>query len=200
MIPFQEIVFPELVKDVQDIFWDHIFTVAHSTLPSMQNNGVHSCFIKDEPKYVELIRVAEKYPFLSRDLYIFNLAPKFVTKIHLDGHPNHNVGQRHLGINIPIRGCTEKCITEIYNFPESDFYVEPKYNVRVLKPGIEDSLPPPALSYCLTDKIVMLNPQVPHRVNNLNNDEIRTSVSWTVKANWTLDDILNYVSANNTTI
>jgi hypothetical protein len=47
--------------------------------------------------------------------------------------------------------------------------------------------------YVLQDCPILVNTQIPHRVNNSNNTENRTSVSWTIKDSWSWEEVINYL-------
>jgi hypothetical protein len=194
MIPFQEIVFPELVKDVREIFWDHIDPLGFQPLSTMRKEGIigleQPSILTDDFKEIDQLR--KKYPFLDRHMLLFKLRPGFSTEIHMDGHPdNGRIKQRDVSINIPISGCNESGITEFYGNPEDDFYLEKRFNVRVLK---KENTPNKIFEYSLKENPILVNPQVPHRINNLLNTEYRITVSWTIDLSWSWEDTLKYFS------
>jgi hypothetical protein len=193
-MPFREIYFPELVTDVRKIFWEHIDPLAFQPLPAMRKEGIIG-FEQPErypDQYKQIAEIREKYPFLDRHMLLFKLRPGFATDIHLDGHPeNGRVGQRNVSINIPISGCNETGLTEFYDNPEEDLYLEKRFNVRVMK---KDIIPNKTLEYALKENPFLVNPQYPHRVNNINNSEYRITVSWTIDLDWTWDYAQEYFS------
>lgn len=194
MLPFQEIIFPELVKDVQEIFWDHIDPIGFQPLHTMRKEGIIGMEQPDIPtdEFSEIARLREKYPFLDRHMLLFKLRPGFATEIHIDGHPeNGRIKQRNVSINIPISGCNDLGITEFYSNPEEDFYLEKRFNVRVLK---KENTPIKILEYALKENPILVNPQVPHRVSNLLNTEYRVTVSWTLDLSWSWEDAVKYFS------
>lgn len=187
---FKEIVFPELVNDVQEIFWDHIDNLGTQNLPTMKKEGIYSLNELPHPAFKSISLLRKKYIFLDPNMLIFKLRPGFATEIHLDGHPNNGrIKQRPISINIPISGCNKNGITEFYSNPESDFYLEERFNVRVIK---KDVSPIKAFEYSLLDNPIVTNPQIPHRINNINNTEHRITVSWTIDLSWTWDDTIRY--------
>jgi hypothetical protein len=190
--PFSEVDMPELVAKTKEIFWEHIYGKSESNKAAMKSEGILSLLLRDIPEHAVVNELRKDYPFLSKHLYLFNMRPGFVTLVHLDGYPEGVVGQRPMSINIPIRGCTDLCTTEFFDMGEDEFYVELRFGTRVPKPNIE--LPPVMASYCLQqNKPMIIDTQVPHRVNNLINTEYRTSVSWTITPGWTLEKILDFV-------
>jgi hypothetical protein len=190
MLPFQEIIFPELVRDVQNIYHEHIDRIEFQPLPIMKKEGIIGVGIKDTIEFTEINRLRNKYPFLDKHFLIFKLRPGFATEIHLDGHPEVSyIKQRPLSINIPISGCNKNGITEFYSNSEDDFYMEKRFNVRVTKPGI---VPSKTVEYALLENPIIANTQVPHRVNNLNNTEYRITVSWTTDLSWDWNAALEY--------
>lgn len=187
---FKEIVFPELVNDVREIFWDHIDNLGTQNLPTMKKEGIYSLNELSHPAFKPISLLRKKYIFLDPNMLIFKLRPGFATEIHLDGHPNNGrIKQRPISINIPISGCNKNGITEFYSNPESDFYLEERFNVRVIK---KDVSPIKAFEYSLLDNPIVTNPQIPHRINNINNTEHRITVSWTIDLSWTWDDTIRY--------
>jgi hypothetical protein len=191
---FKEIVFPELVNDVREIFWDHIDNLGTQDLPTMKKEGIYSLNELDHPAFKPISLLRKKYIFLDPNMLIFKLRPGFATEIHLDGHPNNGrIKQRPISINIPISGCNKNGITEFYSNPESDFYLEERFNVRVIK---KDVSPIKTFEYSLLDNPIVTNPQVPHRINNIENSEHRITVSWTIDLSWTWEDTINYFENN----
>jgi hypothetical protein len=187
---FKEIVFPELVNDVREIFWDHIDNLGTQNLPTMKKEGIYSLNELAHPAFKPISLLRKKYIFLDPNMLIFKLRPGFATEIHLDGHPNNGrIKQRPISINIPISGCNKNGVTEFYSNPESDFYLEERFNVRVIK---KDVSPIKTYEYSLLDNPIVTNPQVPHRINNINNTEHRITVSWTIDLSWTWDDTIRY--------
>jgi hypothetical protein len=187
---FKEIVFPELVNDVQEIFWDHIDKIGIQNLPTMKKEGIFGLDEVDHPSFKPISLLRKKYIFLDTNMLIFKLRPGFATEIHLDGHPNNGrIKQRPVSINIPISGCNKNGVTEFYSNPEADFYLEERFNVRVIK---KDVSPIKTYEYSLLDNPIVTNPQVPHRINNINNTEHRITVSWTIDLSWSWDDTIRY--------
>jgi hypothetical protein len=194
MIPFRELNFPELVKDVREIYWDHIEPLAGQRLPTMRKEGIlgleQPVVATDEFK--EIARIRKKYPFLDRHMLLFKLRPDFATEIHIDGHPDHGrIKQREVSINIPISGCNELGITEFYSNSEDDFYLEQRFNVRVMK---KECTPVKILEYAVKENPFLTCPQIPHRINNALNTEYRITVSWTLDLSWSWEDAVEYFS------
>lgn len=194
MTPFYELIFPELVKDVQEIYWEHIDPLAGMRLPTMRNEGIlgleQPIAVTDEFK--EIVRIREKYPFLDRHMLLFKLRPGFTTEIHTDGHPNFGrVKQRQVSINIPISGCNELGITEFYSNSEDDFYLEPRFNTLVIK---KECIPVKTLEYSVKENPFLTCPQIPHRINNSLNKEYRITVSWTLDLSWSWENAVEYFS------
>jgi hypothetical protein len=187
---FKELNFPELVSNCRKIYDEHIEPLSVQQVPIMKTEGILSVFSNNNT--LEINKIRKQYPFLSKHLYIFKMRPGFKTYIHLDGHDKHMLGKRDLSLNIPISGCNSLSTTEFFNIPEKDFYLEPKFNVRVTKPDIE--IPPPSYTYYLKDNPFIVNPQTPHRANNELNDVYRISLSWTINSKWKLDEILEFVN------
>jgi hypothetical protein len=189
---FKEIVFPELISDVQEIFWDHIDKLGSQNKTIMKTEGIFGVNEINHPAFKPISLLRKKYIFLDPNMLIFKLRPGFATEIHLDGHPdNGRIKQRPVSINIPISGCNKNGITEFYSNSESDFYLEKRFNVRVLKKGVS---PIKTYEYSLLDNPIITNPQVPHRINNIDNTEYRITVSWTIDLSWSWDDTIRYFS------
>jgi hypothetical protein len=194
MLPFREIFFPDLVKDVQGIFWKHIDSLGFQPLPIMRREGIIGMEqpLTFQENWKEIAHIREKYSFLDRHMLLFKLQPGFATEIHLDGHPrNGRIKQRAVSINIPISGCNDLGITEFYNNSKEDFYLEERFNVRVMKKEI---VPIKTYQYALKENPILINPQYPHRVNNIENNVYRISVSWTLDLSWSWEDALNNFS------
>jgi hypothetical protein len=187
---FKEIVFPELVNDVREIFWNHIDKLGFQDKPIMKSEGIFGVNDIDHPAFRPISLLRKKYTFLDPNMLVFKLRPDFATQIHMDGHPNNGrIKQRPVSINIPISGCNKYGITEFYSNSETDFYLEERFNVRVLK---TDVAPIKTYDYALLDNPIITNPQVPHRINNIANPEHRITVSWTVNISWTWEDTMKY--------
>lgn len=194
MTPFRELVFPELVKDVREIYWNHIVPLGVQPLATMRKEGIIAIEQPVIPttEFEEIAKIRKKYPFLDRHMLLFKLRPEFATEIHIDGYPeNGRIKQRMVSINIPISGCNELGITEFYNNLEDDFYLEQRFNVRVLK---KECAPVKTLEYSVKENPFLTCPQIPHRINNILNTEYRITVSWTLDLSWSWEDAVEYFS------
>ncbi len=190
-----------LSKKIQDIYWDKIGPIreendslAFKTI--MQQGTYIRSVIKtnDSEKFDFIDELQEEFPFLSKHMFVFDLPPQFITPIHMDSGPPERErinGKRLLSMNIPIHGCADgKCSTEFFN-------IDPKFLVYVKEASITGVIPgaPKEIidHYVLKDCPILVNTQIPHRVNNSNNTENRTSVSWTIKDSWSWEEVINYL-------
>lgn len=191
---FHELNFSELVNDVREIYWDHIDPLGFQPLATMRKEGIIAIEqpIIPTTEFEEIAKIRKKYPFLDRHMLLFKLRPGFATEIHLDGHlKNGRIKQRMVSINIPISGCNELGITEFYSNLEDDFYLEQRFNVRVLK---KECAPVKTLEYTVKENPFLTCPQIPHRINNILNTEYRITVSWTLDLSWSWEDAVEYFS------
>lgn len=183
--PFKEIHYPELVQDVQEIYWEHIDPLAAPSLVKIK--PLRSLFIEKKPEFEKLHAIRKKYPFLGPHMLLFNVPTKWSTEIHLDGI--NTITPRILSFNIPIKGCTTDCVTEFFDATVSDFWVDPMSMTRWLLPK---KTPNKIFEYSLTTNPVLTNPQVPHRVNNQTGKEMRISISWTIDPELSWENICKY--------
>lgn len=184
-IPYREIILPSLVKDVQDIFWDHINP--HG-LPANARTLRGVRIDKDNPAHQQMIGITEKYPFLAYHMLLFVLSPGGATLLHKDGvDENHN---RQRSCNIPVSGCSENGVTEFYKANRNDFFVDVANATRFIKPRSQTTK---IYEYALVDNPILCDTQLPHRVTNEKSKETRISVSWTTRREWTWDMIADYV-------
>jgi hypothetical protein len=183
--PFKEIYYPELVKDVQEIYWEHIDPLA-SPRPD-PNRPLRRLFTEKKPEFEKLHAMRAKYPFLGPHMLLFKVPVKWSTEIHLDG--TDEITTRLTSFNIPIKGCTTNCVTEFYDAEDEDFWKDPLSHTRWLLPR---KTPNKIYEYSLTTNPVLTNPQVPHRVNNLTGTEIRVSVSWTIDPKFSWEHMCKY--------
>jgi hypothetical protein len=184
MDTYAEIYHPGFVKDVQEIYWDHIHPIGLAT------QGVHikSVFIdRFKPEFGPLRLVFKKYDFLAPHFLIINLDPNYSTPIHLDGAEEGKL--RPISFNIPISGCNGECVTEFYDIPLSSFWKDTKTATRWLNEGASG---PKIGEYRLKENPIMVCPQTPHRVNNLNGSERRITISWSLRTDWTFQQAVEY--------
>ena len=186
---FRELVLPSLVTDVQAIFWEYLFPHGiWNRNQTLKNLGISY----DNPDNKQILLILNKYPFLHNHMLIFTLPPKFTTHIHMDGLGDKN-RPRNYSCNIPIEGCNNNCITEFFDADQSKFLADVSGTTRWHNP-IEPT--EKVAEYILINNPILTNTQFPHRVNNSNNLDKRISVSWTVKNDWTWDQITNYIAEN----
>lgn len=181
MKPFFRLDIPELTEGVKNIS-DSIAAVGEQPLEIMKGAGIIGVTLPkhtENKNFASIWELKKKFFFLDTHFLKFTLTPGFSTLVHIDGYDGlPRIGKRTASLNIPIRGCNNSAPTEFYSNPESDFYFNSLYGVRVIKPDVELQK---SDEYFLDDKFpVLMNPQVPHRVNNSNNPETRTTVSWTI--------------------
>lgn len=190
MNTFLEIHYPELVSDVKDIYWEHIHPIGLKA----QGNYIKSVLIKNNDiEYEALSSIVKKYNFLSRHLLLIKLDPNFSTPVHLDGAEEGR--RRAVSFNIPISGCNGECVTEFYNNVEDDFIKDVPKATRWLKDGVSAGLK--IGEYRLTENPIMICPQTPHRVNNLEGDSVRLTVSWTLRLDWNFNQAAEYFKLQN---
>lgn len=183
------------MKDVQEIFWTEIYPKRHQSRQEVLDKGIFiSSVLKtdDSEQYAFIDRLQEKYPFLSKHMFVFDMPPYFATPIHLDNGPEERErinGKRLLSINIPIEGCGPRCPTEFFKVAPEDLVFIRSANVTAVFPDAPREL---VDQYVLEDCPILTNTQEPHRVNNLENDGTRISLSWTVKDTWQWDEVVNF--------
>jgi hypothetical protein len=181
MQTFKEINLPSLTQRVQSIFDDHID-------PYMTHSVDHLELDPDNPKHKELFKVISAYPFLSDHMVLFKLPPETCTAIHIDGFADNS--KRIYSCNIPIVGCTPECVTEFYQTNPNDFFEEQREQTRFVIPN----RPTVKIGeYSLVYNPVLVNTQTAHRVNNTSKTQTRTSVSWSVRTDWTIEQIAKTV-------
>lgn len=195
MKPFYTLNLPDIVKEVQAIYSTVILRKARGGEPIMRTEGITGYDDPINGGVPELVSLRKKYPFLDRHILSFNLRPNFIVLPHIDGHPGHGrIGQRAVSLNIPISGCNDSAPTQFYSNLEEDFYLEKRFDVRVIKPGVELVK---TCSYNLTTLPILVNPQVPHSIDNSKNLERRISVSWTLDLSFTWETAVEYFSQRN---
>lgn len=189
MNTYVELNYPEIVKDVQSIFWSCIDPIT-KVLPG---NSTNSVFIdKVKPEHEPLRKIFKKYNFLAHHLLVIRLDPNYSTPIHLDGK---DAGlQRPISLNIPISGCNVDCVTEFYNIPNDQFWSDNVTNTRFLKNGVTGEK---IAEYRLTTNPIMTCPQTPHRVNNIAGTQERITVSWTFAIDLTFESQLARFAQEN---
>jgi hypothetical protein len=179
---------PSLTRDVQNIFQEHI-------LPHGMNN--RNQILKNvridpnNPAHAQMMSITEKYPFLFIHLLIFQLPLGYVTPIHKDGLGDVDA-TRITSCNIPISGCGETCVTEFFEAPNEHFFSDVPNTTRFLFPDKPKEM---VADYVLNNNVVLTNTQLPHRVNNKENDTERISVSWTIRKQWSWNDIAKLVDS-----
>lgn len=188
-LPYKELTLPSLVKDVQAVFWEHIDP--HG-LPPYPNRPLRAFRVSSTDSKHQAIRdLMVKYPFLDDHLLLFKLAAKTATGIHLDGLGDKV--QRGSSCNIPVEGCTEKSPTEFFEINPNDLFHDRINTTRFLKPN---STAKKIYEYSMTDSPVLCNTQMAHRVNNEQGNDVRVSVSWTIRRGWTWDKISEFIAMN----
>lgn len=191
---FVEIFYPELVNDVKKIFKDHIFPYAEpKDKPGKSLRYLIVTNLGDENLSKNLLK---KYDFLSEHLLVFRLPPQLVTPIHTDGIVNDSAGteqlrawRRHFSLNIPIKNCDELTKTEFFKVQENSMFEDQPTNTTWLKAG---ELAEKIGEYCLKDNPVLMNPQIPHKITNYSRDIYRISVSWTIKPDWSWEQLIKH--------
>ena len=181
MQPFKEINLPSLTERVRGMFWDHIN-------PYLSRPFDHLELDKNNPDHKEMFKVISEYPFLSEHMVIFKMPCNFSTAIHVDGFKDRMI--REYSCNIPIQGCSPECVTEFYQVNLNDLFEDSQEHTRLLVPNR------PAVKiaeYSLDYNPVLVHTQTAHRVNNMSNTDVRISVSWSVRPDWTIEQIAKTV-------
>jgi hypothetical protein len=142
----------------------------------------------NNPKHDALFKVISEYPFLSDHMVLFKMPPNVCTEIHLDGLADAT--RRIYSCNIPIQGCTPECITEFYQTNLDDFEDQLEHILRFIPPNRPTVK---VAEYSLVYNPVLVNTQTAHRVNNTSKTEVRTSVSWSIRTDWTIEQIAKTV-------
>ncbi len=193
MDTFAEISYPELVADVQSIYWNTIHPIGQKTL------GYHIKSIvidRHNPEHLPLINIFLKYQsILSPHFLMIHLTPSYTTPIHMDGAVTGK--KRPTSFNIPIQGCNGECVTEFYDIPEESFWTDIVGATRWLK---EDHTGPKIGEYRLMSNPILVCPQTPHRVNNLDGTQDRLTVSWSLRTDWSFQQALNFFKEQNRVI
>lgn len=188
----------DLIQDVQNIYWEHIIPIARYSVkdqlvykryvrPGFQ---VSSVFISEENRHDPLYKIFRKYNFLSQHLLVIAVDPGAISPIHIDGGEK----KRPLSISIPIQGCDLNCTTEFFSMEEENFWLCQHTATRWKKEGVET---PKVDEYRLTDYPILMNPQVPHRVNNLEGKTQRLTVNWTARLDWRFENAVEYFKLQN---
>lgn len=196
-------------RDIQEVFWKDIFPVLTSQKKdeASANPNKHSLLevfnrtkvvrsvenLYNSPELEFFNRIQEKYPFLSMHMFIFELPAGFATPIHVDEGPEERErinGKRVFSINVPIKGCGKLCTTEFFEVDPKDLLFVRSANTIVPRPGAPIKL---FDQYVLEDCPIIIDTQIPHRVNNIKGIESRLSVSWTIKDSWSWDAVVNYL-------
>lgn len=193
MDTFAEISYPELVADVQEIYWETIDIIGKRIF----GNHIKSVMIdKDKLDHYPLRLIFKKYDFiLSPHFLMIHMTPNYATPIHLDGARTDK--QRPTSFNIPIQGCDGNCVTEFFDIPEEDFWLDYPNATRFLKEGKSG---PKIGEYRLTTNPILVCPQTPHRVNNLDGTQDRLTVSWSLRTDWSFQQALNFFKEQNRVI
>jgi hypothetical protein len=196
-----EVDFPDLVTDVKDIYWNHILPIGRFSVVDEKVTGryvrpgfqVSSVFIDEKlPAHQPLRLLLNKYTFLARHLLIISVDPRAISPIHLDGA---DLGRRRpISCGIPIIGCDTNCKTEFFDIPPDGFWLCDSTKTRWVKENIET---PKIDEYTLTDNPIIMNPQIPHRVNNLTGTVHRLTVNWTVNTSWKFNNAVDYFQSVN---
>ena len=181
MQTYKEINLPSLTERVREIFWQYIN-------PYMAHNVDHLELDRNNSEHEPMFKVISAYPFLSDHMVLFKMPPMACTAIHMDGFADDS--KRIYSCNIPIEGCTAECITEFYQTNHTDFFEEQREQTRFIIPN----RPTVKIGeYSLVYNPVLVNTQTAHRVNNTSKTEVRTSVSWSVRTDWTIEQIAKTV-------
>jgi len=191
---FVEIFYPELVKDTQKIFYNHILPNA---MPKNERLRTLRYIIIDDLENDNPIKIlTEKYIFLSKHLLVFSLPAQLCTAIHTDGivdavNTIHGLRgwRRNYSLNIPIKNCNDLCKTEFFTVEQGSMFNDIPTNTTWLKAG------KPAekiAEYCLRDNPILMNPQIPHKITNSSDDTRRMSVSWTIHPDWSWERLISY--------
>lgn len=190
MDTFAEIFYPELVTDVQEIYWDTIDKIGKQTV----GRHIKSITInKENPEHYPLCRLFKKYEtILAPHFLLIHITPNFTTPIHLDGALPTK--RRPTSFNIPIQGCNKDCVTEFFDIPESDFWTDYPNATRFLNEGVIGSK---IGEYRLTGNPFLVCPQTPHRVNNLKGTVDRITVSWSLRIDWSFQQAVNFFKEQN---
>jgi len=187
-IPFRVLDLPELITDIQEVFFDIIDPAGN---PKNELERSSRWFRFDDNNKIKLIRT--KYPFLSDGGLILKIKPGCSTAIHIDGTTYSPEKQRNGSVNIPISGCTNDCVTEFFDNNIIDFY-DTNGPLSVSMHLKKDAIPIKSIyQYSLVDKAVLTNPQLPHRVVNYG-EITRVSVSWSVNFHLNWEQNLDYFS------
>lgn len=191
---FVEIAYPEIVKDTQKIFNEHIFPNAipkKEILRSLRYLTIDDLEVDNPIKFL-----MEKYVFLSEHLLVFSLPPQLCTAIHTDGIINtadSTYGlrgwRRNFSLNIPIKNCNDLCKTEFFTVEEGSMFDDIPTNTTWLKAGKSAEK---IAEYCLRDNPVLMNPQIPHKITNSSDNTRRISVSWTINPDWSWERLVTY--------
>jgi hypothetical protein len=131
----------------------------------------------------------DKYDFLMGYVLIWELGPGKSIRAHKDGPLSIEQGNpRLIGLNVPVSGCNESCVTSFYNVDPQDEYVDMAARSRFVK---INSPRTKIDEYRLVDKPVLIDTQIFHDLDNTKNSEKRVAISWTTTFK-TLEEAVKY--------
>lgn len=181
---YKEIVLPALVNEVQAIFRECIDPSAGTSKIPLRSFLIDA----DNQLHAPMLEIMSKYPFLDRHMLVFKLPAGIATGIHLDGLGNKQ--ERIYSLNIPVAGCTENGTTEFFDVDPNHIFFDARTMTRFLingKPSTKID------EYALVQNPFICYTQHPHRVNN-QSDQLRVSVSWTIKKDWLPEQVAELVA------
>ena len=169
---YKEFVWPDFTNYIRSIFDEHIYKY------SKPNFGdTVRCIKIEDITHTKINDLYDKFCFLGGDILVLTHKPNSFSNIHIDGE----VGQtyRKLALVIGIQNTLEST-TEFFNTSTDDYQLiknidNPSYQSRTF--DINNCIK--IDEYCLLEYPILINTQVPHRINNKNNGT-RISLSWTI--------------------
>ena len=172
---YKEFEWPEFSNKIREIFQEHV--LLQSTV--VYKNSVN--MVQLNHTTTELNKLQQKFDFLSNNLLIFTQAPSSSSIIHVDNKPG--VTGRIFAFNIAISGIENKsAITEFFEPKIKDQYsvttgdTDSSFGTVVFEEVDCNKID----EYFLYDNPILINTQIPHRVNNMHKSLTRISFSWTI--------------------
>lgn len=166
----------ELLKDIQGCY-EYLTSLYQKFHP---DDALKTAILRidtDERKPIQYI--FDKYKFLMGYVLIWELDAGKTIQAHKDGPLSIEQGNpRRVGLNVPVSGCNESCVTSFYDVEFQYEYVDMDARSRFVKPN---SPKKKIYEYRLVDKPILIDTQIFHDLDNTYNSEKRVAISWTTK-------------------
>jgi hypothetical protein len=189
---YKEFIWPAFSNKIRNIFQEHI--LVHSKV--VYENSVSMVQLNSNTN--ELLNLQNTFDFLSDNLLIFTQPPRSSSFIHVDNKPG--VRGRQFAFNVGIKGMTLDNFTEFFQPKIKDEFIvtsgdkDPTMGTLIFSESDCDRID----EYHLMDNPILINTQVPHRVNNTKNSTIRISVSWTINPELSWEQVVEQIEYHRT--